>query len=253
MNPAGQTDRAGQWIRTAARTAAAMVALVAGAASFEHIASVAIAAGERTWVGYSLPVAIDGLIVVGVTALIEDQRQHRRPRGVARLAVTVGVTATLAANIASADPTWTARLVALAAPVSFLLSVEVLTRSGRRLSTPAATTVEQASKPATADDGRKSARAVDSRRQNTPTRRRPNTAQRVADAVARNPTATPAQIAARLKVSERTVHRYWPDPPSGDGDNGRRAVPRPGLAPVPTTAFTSTNRRAAVDRTETVQ
>src|SRR5690606_27551264 len=42
------------------------------------------------------------------------------------------VTATLAANVASAEPTWTARLVAVAAPVSFLLSVEVLTRTGRR-------------------------------------------------------------------------------------------------------------------------
>jgi hypothetical protein len=114
-----------------------VVSLVAGAASFEHIASVAIGAGERAWVGYSLPFAIDGLIVVGVTALIEDQRLGRHPRGVARLAVLVGVVATLAANVASAEPTATARLVALAASVSFLLAVEVLTREGRPVSTPA--------------------------------------------------------------------------------------------------------------------
>ncbi len=117
----------------AARAAAVVVAAVAGAASFEHIASVAIAAGERPWVGYSLPLAIDGLIVVGVAALLEDKRNGRAGRMSARLAVVVGVLATLAANVASAQPTWTARLVAVAAPVSFLLSVEVLTRSGRPL------------------------------------------------------------------------------------------------------------------------
>jgi hypothetical protein len=115
----------------AARAAAFIVAGVAGAASFEHIASVAIAAGERPWVGYTLPLAIDGLIVVGVAALLEDKRHGRAGRLSARLAVAIGVLATLAANIASAQPTWTARLVAVAAPVSFLLSIEVLTRSGR--------------------------------------------------------------------------------------------------------------------------
>jgi hypothetical protein len=115
----------------AARAAAFIVAGVAGAASFEHIASVAIAAGERPWVGYTLPLAIDGLIVVGVAALLEDKRHGRTGRMSARLAVAVGVLATLAANIASAQPTWTARLVAVAAPISFLLSIEVLTRSGR--------------------------------------------------------------------------------------------------------------------------
>jgi hypothetical protein len=66
-----------------------------------------------------------------VAALLEDKRHGRTGRLSARLAVTVGVLATLAANIASAQPTWTARLVAVAASVSFLLSVEVLTRTGR--------------------------------------------------------------------------------------------------------------------------
>ena len=120
-----------RWDRVAGRLAAAVVAAVAGAASFEHIASVALRAGERVWVAYSLPFAIDGLIVVGVVALLEDQRRQRHGRLSARLAVLVGVIATLAANVASAEPTVTARLVALAAPVAFLLSVEVLTRSGR--------------------------------------------------------------------------------------------------------------------------
>lgn len=119
-----------------ARAAAALVATIAGAASWEHIASVAYGAGGRAWVAYSLPAAIDGLIVVGVAALLEDRKAGRLPRRSARVAVAVGVLATLAANIASAEPTWTARLVAVAAPISFLISIEVLTRAGRKIIEP---------------------------------------------------------------------------------------------------------------------
>ncbi len=210
-------------VRFAARLAAAVVALVAGAASFEHIASVAIGAGERAWVGYSLPFAIDGLIVVGVTALIEDQRNHRHPRPIARLAVLVGVVATLAANVASAEPTATARLVALAAPVSFLLSVEVLTRTGRPLSTPDDTNPPHPRQPAATTSTRPASR-----------RRRPSARERVVKAVREHPDATAAEIAARLKVSERTVQRYRPvngaatAPAGGSGtDGGRGVVPLP--------------------------
>jgi hypothetical protein len=41
-------------------------------------------------------------------------------------------------------------------------------------------------------------------------RRRGSTAERVARVLARNPGARPAEVAARLGVSERTVQRYWP-------------------------------------------
>jgi hypothetical protein len=39
-----------------------------------------------------------------------------------------------------------------------------------------------------------------------------STPDRVARALAKSPDASPAQIAARLNVSERTVQRYWPRP-----------------------------------------
>jgi hypothetical protein len=241
------------WRRVAARGAAAVIAVVAGAASFEHIASVAAGAGERAWVAYSLPLAIDGLIVVGVTALLEDQGSGRQGRLSARLAVLVGVAATLAANVASAEPTWTGRLVALAAPVSFLLSVEVLTRTGRKLSTPddnnstgdypAGAGEAGPATPATAPT------RTPAKRTAAP-RRRPNTAQRVGKAVAETPTATAAEIAARLKVSERTVQRYWPDP-AGDSPataNGSGGKSRPGVAPVPAAAFDRPTSRNSSDR-----
>lgn len=43
-----------------------------------------------------------------------------------------------------------------------------------------------------------------------PATRRQSTAERVAKTVAKTPTATTAQVAAKLGVSERTVQRHWP-------------------------------------------
>lgn len=229
--------------KVAARLAAAVVALVAGAASYQHIAAVALDAGEPEWVAYTLPLAIDGLIVVGVAALLEDKAANLRPRRSAWLAVIVGVAATLAANVASAEPTVTARLVAAAAPVAFLISVEVLTGRGRPVSssdgslspTPAeqgaageaevcvvssadtrgdsvaSTTAvtDVVDNPVTSENALKSTETAQKRPTPTRTpRKRVSTAERVARAVDRSPHATNAEIAARLGLSERTIQRY---------------------------------------------
>jgi hypothetical protein len=169
------------------------VAAVAGAASFEHIASVAMGAGERPWVAYTLPLAIDGLIVTGVAALLEDRRGGRVPRLSARVAVVGGVAATLAANIASAEPTATARAVAVAAPVSFLLSVEVLTRTGRLRPVEGAPQRPAAAARGGSRGGR---------------RRGGDAAARVAAAAANNPGASVAAMARAAGVSRSTVRRW---------------------------------------------
>jgi hypothetical protein len=56
-----------------------------------------------------------------------------------------------------------------------------------------------------------------------------STAERVAQVLARKPDATPAQVAARLGVSERTAQRNWPDHNEREV-NGRVGVPD--LAPL---------------------
>lgn len=116
----------------AARGSAALVALVAGYSSFSHIAHVALRYGERAEVAYALPFAIDGLLVVSTMAMIEDKRAGRRVRLSARVAFAFGVLASLGANIASAQPSVGARVVASIPAISLLLAVEVLSRSGRR-------------------------------------------------------------------------------------------------------------------------
>src|SRR5690606_15315448 len=177
--------------------------------------------------------------VVGVAALLDDEAAGLRPRRSAWLAVIVGVAATLAANVASAEPTVTARLVAAAAPVAFLIAVEVLTGRGRPLGDSARPPTEQGaaeeaevgvvssadtrgdsvasttvatdgvSNPVTSENALKSTQAAQKRQTPTRTpRRRVSTAERVARAVDRSPHATNAEIAARLGLSERTIQRY---------------------------------------------
>jgi hypothetical protein len=197
------------WTAISARFAALVVAAVAGAASFSHIADVAIGAGERVWVGYALPLAIDGLIVVGVAALLEDKRTNRIPRLSARFAVMVGVLATLAANIASAEPTSTARLVAVAAPVSFLLSIEVLTRTGKPRKDddlqPVAVEVEEA--PREVSGPTKKGKGKVKKADFNGGRKRGDAARRVAEVLKRDPDAAKniSRLAEQAKVSWATA------------------------------------------------
>src|SRR5690554_6452555 len=196
-------------MKVGARLAAAIVAAVAGIISYGHIRSVALAVGESHVAAALLPIGVDGLIITATLAMLEDARADRHPRMSARSALVTGVAFTIAGNIASAEPTWLARAVAAVPAVSFLLSVEVLARTG---------------KPRTRENGLRGSRTQD----HSPTlsgarprSRRASTRERVAAAAARMPGATAAQLASRLGVSERTVQRYLPPAPAEASLNGR--------------------------------
>ncbi|MFG1993119.1 DUF2637 domain-containing protein [Actinoplanes sp. NPDC048988] len=131
------------WLAVAARGSAAVVALVAGASSFRHIADVAVRYGEHPAVAVALPFAIDGLMVVATAAMIEDQRAGRSVRWSARVAFVFGVVASLGANIASAQPSAMARIVAAVPAVALLLAIEVLTRSGHAAQTAGLTASDE--------------------------------------------------------------------------------------------------------------
>ncbi|MBQ0902687.1 DUF2637 domain-containing protein [Micromonospora sp. U21] len=202
------------------RAAAALVAAVAGFASYRHIYDVATEAGEHQGVAAVLPLAIDGLILVATLAMLDDKRHQRRPRLSARVALVFGILATLAANVASAESTVTARLVAAVPAVSFLLAVEVLARSGKPL--PVAAPVELVDEPAPVDPwdyaqpiGPVASPPVEPDAKPAVTRTRPRSltsAQKVAKAAAKLPTGTVAQVAAKAGVSESTARRYLPSP-----------------------------------------
>lgn len=195
------------------RAAAALVAAVAGVISYGHIRQVANASGETELAAALLPLGIDGLIVVATLAMLEDKRAHRYPRLSARYALVFGVVSTIAFNVGSAAPTWTARAVAAVPALSFLIAVEVLARSGRPRPAADDSTAAEVSTPPPSDVDNPAPAVSTTRPARKVAPRRQNTAEQVARIVARTPGISPATVASRLKVSERTVQRHWPTPP----------------------------------------
>lgn len=204
------------WVKIASRTGAAAAAGVAGFASYQHIVKVAHGFGESFEVAAVLPLSIDGLIVVGTMAMIEDKRAGRRPRLSARVALGFGVVATLASNIASAQPSLGARLMAAVPAISFLIAVEVLARTGKRVVDKPADITEDIPAGADATPGQSD---IDYEGLDMPgelpggvasgVRLSSDQAATVARSlVAANPDMTPDIIAPLVGRSERQVKRY---------------------------------------------
>ena len=137
--------------RTEAITAAggvAVVALTAAVISFSHVRRLAVEAGETELAAWLLPISIDGAIVAAVAVILADSRAGRRPAGLTWLLLLLGLTSSLAANIASAEPTLTARAVAAWPPIALALGIEVLAGRARRRDDVPGRNPAAASKPA---------------------------------------------------------------------------------------------------------
>ncbi|WP_167454665.1 DUF2637 domain-containing protein [Micromonospora arborensis] len=220
------------------RLTTGLVALVAGYASFSHIFQVARQAGEQVSVAAVLPLSIDGLILVGTLAMLDDKRSGRKPRLSARLAVAFGIVATLAANVASAHPTWTARAVAAVPPVAFLIAVEVLSRRGKLIhpepvapvepvtAEPVAVEPEPTPEPVAAEPA-EPAKIQRVKRASEPSRkpvpRSLTSADRIMSAHLAEPGATHARIAELAGVSLATVKRYRPTRSTGSASPAQPA------------------------------
>jgi hypothetical protein len=101
------------------------VALMAAVASYEHMRALAELAGEG-WRSWLLPVSVDGLAVAASMTMLV-RRRAGQPAGVLPwVALLLGLGASLASNVAAAEPTVVGRLVAAWPPVGLLLSYELL-------------------------------------------------------------------------------------------------------------------------------
>jgi hypothetical protein len=101
------------------------VALVAAVASYEHMRALAELAGEG-WRSWLLPVSVDGLAVAASMTMLVRRRAGLRTGALPWVALLLGLGASLAANVAAAQPTVVGRLVAAWPPVGLLLSYELL-------------------------------------------------------------------------------------------------------------------------------
>jgi hypothetical protein len=101
------------------------VAAVAAIASYEHMRALAEVAGEG-WRSWLLPISVDGLAVAASMTMLVRRRAGLRAGLLPWTALLLGLGASLAANVAAADPTVVGRLVAAWPPVGLLLSYELL-------------------------------------------------------------------------------------------------------------------------------
>jgi hypothetical protein len=189
---------------------------------------VALRFGERPEVAYVLPISVDGMLIVASTAMVDDQRTGRPVRWSARVAFLAGVTASVAANITAAHPTFGARVVAAWPAIALLLVVEMLSRDRRTTAVP----TEDVSRPDSADpldatadtaahanSGSESEPTITSpavRTQETARpsgtsghrrRRHSDTSEAALKVRTERPDASTADIAAHLGVTERHVRR----------------------------------------------
>ena len=107
-----------------------LVATVAAVVSFEHMREVAARAGEQ-WRAWLLPLSVDGLVVAASMVLLTRRRAGLPGGRLAWAALLGGVGASLAANIAAAEPTGTARLVAAWPALAFAVAFELLLQQRR--------------------------------------------------------------------------------------------------------------------------
>ena len=113
------------WVGRVTTVAVLSVAGVAAVASYEHMRALASVAGEG-WRSWLLPISVDGLAVAASMTMLVRRRAGLGSGGLAWVALLLGLGASLAANVAAAEPTVVGRLVAAWPPVGLLLSYELL-------------------------------------------------------------------------------------------------------------------------------
>jgi hypothetical protein len=101
------------------------VALVAAVASYDHQRALAELAGEG-WRAWLLPVSVDGLVVAASMSMLVRRRAGLPAGALAWTSLLAGIGASLAANVAAADPTMVGRVVAAWPPLALLLAWELL-------------------------------------------------------------------------------------------------------------------------------
>jgi hypothetical protein len=90
-------DRVIRWTTAAAVIG---VAAVAAVASYEHAYDLVRAHGEAGWTARLFPLTVDGLIYASSMAMLDCARRKTPVPALARWLLGLGITATLAANVA---------------------------------------------------------------------------------------------------------------------------------------------------------
>jgi len=121
-----------RWIKSTTIGCVALLALIAGTVSYLHMHTLVALDGQPGWVAALTPLSVDGMIVAASTTLLADSRSGRTGGVLPWTLLVVGSVASLAANVAVAQPTLIGRVIAAWPSFALTASYELLTRQVRR-------------------------------------------------------------------------------------------------------------------------
>ena len=127
MNPV-----ADRWIRWTTTGCVALLALIAGTVSYLHMHTPVALHGQPGWVAALTPLSVDGMIVAASTTLLADSRAGERGGKLPWALLVAGSAASLAANVAVAQPTAAGRVIAAWPSFALIGAYELLMRQVRR-------------------------------------------------------------------------------------------------------------------------
>jgi len=126
------SGRADRWIRRTTIGCVGMLALIAGTVSYLHMHLLVEIHGQPGWVAALTPLSVDGMIVAASTTLLADSRSGSRGGFLPWALLVIGSAASLAANVAVAQPTLIGRVIAAWPSFSLIAAYELLMRQVRR-------------------------------------------------------------------------------------------------------------------------
>jgi hypothetical protein len=127
------TGPADQWIRRTTIGCVGLLALIAGTVSYLHMHMLVELHGQPGWVAALTPLmSVDGMIVAASTTLLAESRTGKPGGFLPWCLLVAGSVASLAANVAVAEPTATGRVIAAWPSFALIASYELLMRQVRR-------------------------------------------------------------------------------------------------------------------------
>jgi hypothetical protein len=121
-------DRAIRWTTT---FSVVVLAGIAAVLSYKHMFVLVRRYGETSWTSTLLPVSVDGMIAASSMTLLADSRNGRRSGLLPWSLLVIGSVASLAANVAVAEPSAVGRLIAAWPSCALIGSYELLMRQVR--------------------------------------------------------------------------------------------------------------------------
>jgi hypothetical protein len=121
-----------RWIRRTTIGCVGLLALIAGTVSYLHMHLLVELHGQPGWVAALTPLSVDGMIVAASTTLLAESRGGDRGGFLPWALLVAGSAASLAANVAVAEPAVTGRVIAAWPSFSLIAAYELLMRQIRR-------------------------------------------------------------------------------------------------------------------------